>query len=63
MSKTSEVSVYKFSHSILGDLVLVDIPGEDENRRLYMKKGRIMEMVARQLFIDVEDVGSYLSES
>lgn len=39
VSKTSEVTIYQFINTYLGSLTLIDIPGPDENRRLYKKQG------------------------
>ena len=61
MSTTSEVTIYKFFNTNLGNLVLIDVPGPDENRKLHDKKHQIMEMIARRLFIDASEIGSFLT--
>ena len=49
ISMTDMVTHYEYQHPILGNLVLIDIPGLDDNRMIFTS-GQIMDMINKELF-------------
>ena len=57
---TDMVTSYEYYHHILGNIVLIDVPGLDDNRMIFTS-AQIMDMINKELFVKFQKKYQYIS--